>query len=109
VLDILVQRRRDKIAAKKFFCKLLKGCQDVPGVIIIDQLASYGAAKRESLPSVEHRRYCYLNNRAENSHQLTRQRERRMALSTYYVLSRSSDKKVYPSVGIGPFRLRQSL
>jgi len=78
VLDILVQSRRDKKAAKKFFRKLLKGCQDVPRVIITDQLKSYGAAKREVLPRVEHRQHRYLNNRAENSHQPTRQRERRM-------------------------------
>jgi putative transposase len=78
VLDILVQRRRDKTAAKKFFRKLLKGLTDVPRVIITDKLASYGAAKREILPGVEHRQHRYLNNRAENSHQPTRQRERRM-------------------------------
>jgi putative transposase len=78
VLDILVQRRRDKHAAKKFFRKLLKGCQYVPRVLITDKLKSYGAAKREILPSVEHRQHRYLNNRAENSHQPTRQRERRM-------------------------------
>jgi putative transposase len=78
VLDILVQRRRDKYAAKTFFRKLLKGCQYVPRVIITDKLKSYGAAKRELLPSVEHRQHRYLNNRAENSHQPTRQRERRM-------------------------------
>jgi putative transposase len=78
VLDILVQRRRDKKAAKTFFRKLLKGLTDVPRVIITDQLKSYGAAMRELLPSVEHRQHRYLNNRAENSHQPTRQRERRM-------------------------------
>ena len=78
VLDILVQRRRDKHAAKKFFRKLLKGCQYVPRVIITDKLKSYGAAKRDILPGVEHRQHRYLNNRAENSHQPTRQRERRM-------------------------------
>ena len=78
VLDILVQRRRDKHAAKKFFRKLLKGLRYVPRVIITDKLKSYGAAKRETLPSVEHRQHRYLNNRAENSHQPTRQRERRM-------------------------------
>jgi putative transposase len=78
VLDILVQRRRNKQAAKKFFRKLLKGCQYVPRVIITDKLKSYGAAKREILPGVEHRQHRYLNNRAENSHQPTRQRERRM-------------------------------
>jgi putative transposase len=78
VLDILVQRRRDKKAAKKFFRKLLKGSTYVPRVIITDKLTSYGAAKREILPGVEHRQHRYLNNRAENSHQPTRQRERRM-------------------------------
>jgi putative transposase len=78
VLDILVQRRRDKHAAKRFFRKLLKGLTYVPRVIITDQLRSYGAAKREMLPSVEHRQQRYLNNRAENSHQPTRQRERHM-------------------------------
>ena len=78
VLDILVQRRRDKRAAKKFFRKLLKGLAYVPRVIVTDKHKSYGAAKRETLPSVEHRQHRYLNNRAENSHQPTRQRERRM-------------------------------
>src|SRR2546430_5905030 len=78
VLDILVQSRRNKKAAKKFFCKLLKGLTYVPRVIVTDKLKSYGAAKHEMLPSVEHRQHRYLNNRAENSHQPTRQRERRM-------------------------------
>ena len=78
VLDILVQSRRNKAAAKKFFRKLLKGCLYVPRVIIPDKLASYGAAKREILPGVEHRQHKRLNNRAENSHQPTRQRERIM-------------------------------
>jgi putative transposase len=76
VLDILVQSRRNKQAAKKFFRKLLKDCTYVPRVIITDKLASYGAAKREVLPGVEHRQSRYLNNRAENSHQPTRKRER---------------------------------
>jgi putative transposase len=78
VLDILVQRQRDKKAAKKFFRRLLKGLTYVPRVIITDKLKSYGAAKREILPGVEHRQHRYLNNRVENSHQPTRQRERRM-------------------------------
>ena len=78
VLDILVQRRRDKHAAKQLFRALLKELAYVPRVIITDQLKSYGAAKREMLPRVEHRQHRYLNNRAENSHQPTRQRERRM-------------------------------
>jgi putative transposase len=78
VLDILVQRRRDKQAAKTFFRKLLKGCQYVPRVIVTDKLGRYSAAKREILPGTEHRQHRYLNNRVENSHQPTRQRERRM-------------------------------
>jgi putative transposase len=57
VLDILVQSRRNKRAAKKFFRKLLKGCQYVPRVLITDKLASYGAAKKELLRSVEHRQH----------------------------------------------------
>jgi putative transposase len=78
VLDILVQRRRDKTAAKIFFWKLLKGLRYVPRVIATDRLRSCEAEKRAVLPSVEHRQHRYLNNRAENSHQPTRQRERRM-------------------------------
>ncbi len=57
VLDILVQSRRDKRAATKFLRKLLKGLTYVPRVVITDKLASYGAAMREVLPSVEHRRH----------------------------------------------------
>ncbi len=78
VLDILVQRRRNTAAAKQFFRNLLTGCTDVPRVLITDKLGSYEAAKQEVLPSVEHRRHKRLNNRAENSHQPTRQRERTM-------------------------------
>ncbi len=77
VLDILVQTRRDGVAATKFLRKLLKGLTCVPRVVITDKLASYGAAMRAVLPSVEHRRHTGLNNRAENSHQPTRERERR--------------------------------
>jgi putative transposase len=78
VLDILVQSRRNKLAAKRFFRKLLKGLRYVPRVIITDQLKSYRAAKAEIMPGVEHRRHKGLNNRAENSHQPTRLRERVM-------------------------------
>jgi putative transposase len=77
-LDILVQSRRDKKAAKRFFRKLLKGLHYVPRVIVTDKLKSYGAAKREILPGVEHRQHKGLNNRAELSHQPTRQQERQM-------------------------------
>lgn len=78
MLDILVQSRRNATAAKRFLRKLLKGLQYVPRVIITDRLRSYGAAKREILPGVEHRQSRYLNNRAEVSHQPTRRRERQM-------------------------------
>ena len=78
VLDILVTSRRDAKAATRFFRKLLRGLQSVPRVLITDKLASYGVAHRRLMPSVEHRRSKYLNNRAENSHQPTRQRERAM-------------------------------
>src|SRR5918911_1542400 len=78
VLDILVQRRRDKQAAKRLLRKLLKQQGRAPRVMITDKLASYGAAKGEVMPSVEHRRHKGLNNRAENSHQPTRRRERQM-------------------------------
>lgn len=78
VLDILVQKRRDGWAAKRFFKRLLKGLQYVPRVLITDKLRSYGVAKHELLPDVEHRQSRYLNNRAENSHRPTRRRERQM-------------------------------
>jgi putative transposase len=78
VLDILVQNRRDKAAARRFFRRLLKKTSVVPRVVVTDKLRSYGAAHREVMPSVEHRSHKGLNNRAENSHQPTRQRERAM-------------------------------
>lgn len=77
VLDILVQNRRDKVAARRFFRKLLKKTGQAPRLIVTDKLKSYGA-HREVMPSVEHRSHKSLNNRAENSHQPTRQRERAM-------------------------------
>ena len=78
VLDVLVQSRRNAKAAKRFFRKLLKGLRYVPRVLVTDKLASYGVAHRQLMGSVAHRQSRYLNNRAENSHQRTRQRERAM-------------------------------
>jgi putative transposase len=78
VLDILVQRRRHQVAAKKFFRKRLKGLTYVPRVLVTDTRQSYAADKQEILPSVKHRQHQYLNNRTENSHQPTRQRARTM-------------------------------
>src|SRR4051794_38262192 len=57
VLDVLVQSRRDKKAAKRLLRKLLKKQGRAPRVMITDKLASYGAAKDEVMPAVEHRRH----------------------------------------------------
>ncbi len=78
VIDILVQRRRDARAAKRFFRKLLKGQRSEPRWLITDKLRSYGAAHRSVMRSVVHNTRRYANNRAEVSHQPTRQRERQM-------------------------------
>jgi putative transposase len=78
VLDVLVQSRRNKAAAERLLRKLLKKQMRPPRVVITDKLASYQAAKRDLLPGVEHRQHKGLNNRAENSHQPTRRRERVM-------------------------------
>ncbi|PRC93894.1 IS6 family transposase [Solimicrobium silvestre] len=78
VLDVLGQPRRNKRAAKKFFLKLLKRLQYVPRLIITDKLGSYAAAKAEIMPQIKHTQNKGANNRAENSHQPTRERERQM-------------------------------
>jgi putative transposase len=78
VLDILVQSRRNAKAAKRFFKRLLRSLRYAPRVIVTDKLRSYGAAKLDVLPDVEHRQSRYLNNRVENSHRPTRRRERQM-------------------------------
>ena len=78
VIDILVQSRRDRRAAKRFFRKLLKGQGSVPRRLVTDKLRSYPAALRSVMPSVIHSTKQYENNRAEVSHQPTRQRERQM-------------------------------
>ena len=78
VIDILVQRHRNARAAKRFFRKLLKGQASTPWQLVTDKLKSYGAAHRVMMPSVHHSTGRYENNRAEVSHQPTRQRERQM-------------------------------
>ena len=77
-IDILVQSRRNRLAALRFFRKLLKGQGCVPRRLITDKLRSYPAACRTVMPSVVHCTEQYANNRAEVSHQPTRQRERQM-------------------------------
>jgi putative transposase len=105
VLDILVTSRRDTRAATRFFRKLLKGLGYVPRVLITDKLRSYGAARRRVLRSVTHRQSKYLNNRAENSHQPTRQRERAMKRFTS---ARHAQRFLSAFSGISPhFRPRR--
>ena len=78
VLDCLIQSRRDTKAAKRLLRKLIKKQARAPRVMITDKLKSYGAAKRKLKLGSEHRQHKGLNNRAENSHQPTRRRERQM-------------------------------
>ena len=78
VIDILVQPRRDRHAAARFFRTLLTGQGRPPRRLVTDKLRSYAAAHRTVMPSVEHDTRQYENNRAEASHQPTRQRERQM-------------------------------
>src|SRR5262249_5507406 len=61
VLDVLVQRRRDKRTAKRRLRKLLKRQMRPPRVMITDKLAGYGAAKREVMPAIAHRQHKGLN------------------------------------------------
>jgi putative transposase len=77
-LDVLVQKRRNAKAAKRFFRKLLKRLRYSPRTIVTDKLSSYITARAEVIPEVEHRKGGRLNNRAEHSYQPTRERERRM-------------------------------
>ena len=78
VLDVLVQSKRDQRAAMKLMRKLLKKYGFVPDRLVTDDLRSYGAAARELGIEKHHERGRWKNNRAENSHQPTRRRERKM-------------------------------
>ena len=73
-----MQPRWDTRAAVTFLRGLLNGLADVPRVVITDKRARYGAARREVLPRVAHRRHQGPNNRAEHAHQPTRERECRI-------------------------------
>ena len=81
VLDLLVQRRRDKAAAVKLMRKLLKKQGYVPEVLVTDKLRSYEAARTAIGMSARHEQGLRANNRAENSHQPVRRRERKMQRS----------------------------
>ena len=78
ILDILIQKRKDKMAAIRFFKKLMNGQHRSAREIITDKLPSYGAAKKEIMPSSMHCSERYANNRAEVSHEHTRAQERQM-------------------------------
>ena len=78
VLDFLIQSKRDKAAALKLMRKLLKTQGFAPRVIVTDKLRSYASAFRELGLSARHEQGLRKNNRAENSHQPVRRRERKM-------------------------------
>jgi len=76
VVDVFLQKRRDASAAKRFFKRLLRAHQGEPRKIVTDKLRSYGVAHRELIPESIHDTSQYANNRAEQSHESTRVRER---------------------------------
>ena len=76
VLDILVQERRDQVAAERFLRRVLDAEKQTPRVVVTDKLASSPPALKRVLPETEHRRHKGLNNRAEHSHRMVRKRER---------------------------------
>lgn len=78
VIDVFLQARRDGNAAKRFFRRLLLSHGDEPRKIVTDKLRSYGVAHREIIPEAIHDTSQYANNRAEQSHEPTRVRERGM-------------------------------
>src|SRR4028119_1424991 len=77
VLDLLVQSKRDTAAALRLMRKLLKKQGYAPDELVTDKLGSYGAARRELRLSCRHEQGLRRNNRAENSHQPVRRRERK--------------------------------
>lgn len=76
MLDEIVQNRRNTKAAKRLLTRILKKQVYAPKRMITDKLRFYGAARRQIMPSFEHRSHKGLNNRAENSHLPLRKRER---------------------------------
>jgi putative transposase len=78
VVDVYLQAKRDGAAAKRFFRRLLRSHGDEPRKIVTDKLRSYGVAHREIIPETIHSTQQYENNRAEQSHETTRVRERGM-------------------------------
>jgi putative transposase len=91
----------------RFFRSLLHTAQRAPRVIVTDKLRSYAAARKLILPDVEHRQSRYLNNRAENSHQPPRMRERQMKR---FQSSTQAQRflSIFESIN-APFRMRRHL
>jgi putative transposase len=77
-VDVYPQSKRDGAAAKRFFKRLLRSHRGEPRKIVTDKLRSYGVAYRELIPEAIHCTQQYQNNRAEQSHEATRVRERGM-------------------------------
>jgi len=78
VVDVFLQAKRDGAATKRFFRRLLRNYGGAPRKIVTDKLRSYGVAHRELIPEAIHSTKQYENNRAEQSHEPTRERERGM-------------------------------
>jgi len=76
VVDVYLQAKRDGVAAKRFFKRLLRSHSGEPRKIVTDKLRSYGVARRELTPDAIHDTSQYANNRVEQSHEQTRVRER---------------------------------
>jgi putative transposase len=110
VLDVLVQTRRNKRAALKLMRKLLKKYGFVPDKLVTDDLRSYGAAAGHLGISNRHERGRWRNNRAENSHQPTRRRERKMqwfksvgSAQRFLSVHAAAHNTLYGIVSVKPF------
>jgi putative transposase len=87
VLDILVQKRRDRNAALRLMRKLLRKQGFAPDVLVTDRLASYSCARRDLGMRARHEQGLRKNNRAENSHQVVRRREKAARLQVTEISS----------------------
>jgi putative transposase len=99
VVDVYLQAKRDGAAAKCFFKRLLRSHGDEPRKIVTDRLRSYGVVHRELMPDVIHDTSQYANNRAEQSHESTRVRERGLRKFAGWVRAVASDRRL-DSVGL---------
>ncbi len=103
VLDVLVQSKRNKHAALKLMRKLLKKYSFVPDRLITDDLRSYAPPPALSGSRAAHERGRWRNNRAENSHQPTRRRERKMQRFKSQAQHRNFSQPTPPSTTISTF------